>query len=70
MLGDNYTSTDDSDITEEFAEIKDDYPFIISYGFDKTNIVPDETATFAIDISWPFESGDDEKDTLWGGRML
>lgn len=68
VLGDNYSSTENDDITDEFAEIKEQYPFIIDYEFNKNYIEPDETAAFAIDISWPFESGDDEKDTLWGGR--
>ena len=50
-------------------QIKGNYPF-------KINILKDDTGfsqangrgSFTITIAWPFESGNDEVDTLWGNK--
>lgn len=59
------------DMTSEELEnkMKSEYPF-------KVNIVKDDTellqgvgpGRFSVTIEWPFESGDDELDTLWGSK--
>ena len=58
-------------LTSEQLEnkIKTDYPF-------KVNITKDDTelsqgigpGLFSVTVEWPFESGDDELDTLWGNK--
>lgn len=68
VLGDNYVTTDNNDITEYFDTLKSSYPFSISYGFEQSELTPQDTTSFSVDVSWPFESGDDAKDTLWGGK--
>ena len=56
--------------SEEIEEkMKSEYPF-------KVNIIKEDTellqgtgpGRFAVTIEWPFESGDDELDTLWGNK--
>lgn len=59
------------DMTSEELEnkMKSEYPF-------KVNIVKDDAellqgigpGRFSVTIEWPFESGDDELDTLWGSK--
>ena len=59
------------DMTSEELEnkMKSEYPF-------KVNIVKDDIellqgvgpGRFSVTIEWPFESGDDELDTLWGSK--
>lgn len=58
-------------ITMEELEnkMKTDYPF-------KINIIKDDTllkegtgdGVFSVTVEWPFESGDDKLDTLWGNK--
>ena len=51
------------------SKMKSEYPF-------KVNIVKDDAellqgigpGRFSVTIEWPFESGDDELDTLWGSK--
>lgn len=50
-------------------KMSEDYPF-------KVNITKDDTelfqgigpGLFSVTVEWPFESGDDELDTLWGNK--
>ena len=62
-IGENMTSE------ELESKMKSEYPF-------KVNIVKDDAellqgigpGRFSVTIEWPFESGDDELDTLWGSK--
>lgn len=52
---------------EIISKLKRDYPFKINFDITNTEIKAhggEETIT--ININWPYESGDDEKDTYWG----
>lgn len=56
------------DLIEDAAS---NYPFKIKFYIDDEEIsqkdMPaDHTSVIKIEISWPFESGDDERDTYWG----
>jgi len=62
-IGENMTSE------ELESKMKSEYPF-------KVNIVKDDAellqgigpGRFSVTIEWPFESGNDELDTLWGSK--
>lgn len=46
-----------------------DYPFKIAFSVSSQTMQAETgNATYNIQISWPYESGDDELDTLWGTR--
>ena len=49
------------------TKLLNDYPFIISFNLSNEELAADiGIATYEIRVNWPFESGDDEADTLWG----
>lgn len=47
---------------------KNDYPFKIEFSTTNESILPGGKETFNVKVSWPFESQDDNLDTLWGKR--
>lgn len=58
-------------ITEQELEnkIKTEYPFKINILSDDTQLVAGTgEGSFQIAVEWPFESGNDEADTLWGNK--
>ena len=66
--GQTVQSTDltSDQLIEKFGN---DYPFSIDFSIDSTQMSPENgVSTYSISISWPYESGDDETDTLWGTR--
>ena len=53
--------------TEELVDLlANNYPFKIDVGLTNTTISPGHTEFFNVDITWPYESGDDALDTYWG----
>lgn len=65
IFNDEYT--DDDYTSDELLDIlNDDYPFEIDISLTNTTVAPGHTERFNIDITWPYESGDDETDTYWG----
>ena len=48
--------------------LREDYPFKIMIGVSSAEVTPGSNAYFYVSVSWPFESGDDDADTLWGNR--
>lgn len=60
---DNYSSLELENI------LKNNYPFKIVFSNDEEINVGD-TASFKVSLSWPFESGDDEKDTYYGKKSF
>ena len=53
--------------TEELVDmLANNYPFKIDVGLTNNTISPGRTEYFNVDITWPYESGDDELDTYWG----
>ncbi len=50
-------------------QLENDYPFTISFDLSSSTIQAENgVATYTVSISWPYESGDDDADTLWGTR--
>lgn len=56
--------------SEELEEkIKTDYPFEINIVKNETELMAGTgEGSFEVTVKWPFESGDDEADTLWGNK--
>lgn len=46
--------------------LENSYPFEIDVGLTANTVLPGRTERFTIDITWPYESGDDATDTYWG----
>ena len=44
------------------------YPSITTFTVDDDEISTDESGNFSVQVTWPYESGDDEKDTYWGSK--
>ena len=72
ILEDTYVA-DGTDVTSEdlIDSLSNDYPFSVKFYMDGEEITQKDveinaTATIVIEISWPFESGDDATDTYWG----
>lgn len=50
-------------------KIKTEYPFKINIYKDDTELSAGTgSGIFSVTLDWPFESGDDELDTLWGNK--
>lgn len=60
---DNYSSLELENI------LSNNYPFKIVFSNDEEINIGD-TASFKVSLSWPFESGDDEKDTYYGKKSF
>jgi hypothetical protein len=65
-------SVKDSGITHEYLEEllkSSDYPFSINISISNNGELEPKVGkcTVIISLVWPFEQGDDELDTLWGG---
>lgn len=41
---------------------------MIRIEIEKPIIKPNETGSFTLNVSWPYESGNDEVDTYWGNE--
>ena len=62
-IGENITSD------ELEAKIKEKYPFKVDIVKDDEELVQSiGPGRFSVTIEWPFESGNDELDTLWGSK--
>ena len=69
VMEEEYKIGEDMTSEELESKMKSEYPF-------KVNIVKDDAellqgigpGRFSVTIEWPFESGDDELDTLWGSK--
>ena len=63
----NSTYTDDDYTQGELIDILTaNYPFEIDISLTNNIVAPGHTERFNIDITWPYESGDDALDTYWG----
>lgn len=58
--------------TYDSSELEDivgnDYPFKITFNVDKPSVVVGDTAHFSVNLTWPYESGNDALDTQWGKK--
>ena len=64
IVGENITK-------EELQEkVEKEYPFKINIIKDDAELVQGTGyGKFTISVEWPYESGDDEKDTMWGNKV-
>lgn len=66
VLGDNLLNLDLSS-DGILDKLRNDYPFKINFNMSNSEIkAGGGEASITINITWPYESGDDEKDTYWG----
>ena len=56
----NYTNA------QLLAILANNYPFEIDIALSSNTVLPGRTEQFTLDITWPYESGDDATDTYWG----
>lgn len=69
VMDESYTVGENITMEQLENKIKTDYPF-------KINVIKDDTllkegtgdGLFTVTVEWPFESGNDELDTLWGNK--
>lgn len=49
--------------------INSDYPFKITFNIDTEDLKAiSGSGIFTVNVSWPYESGNDELDTVWGNK--
>ena len=65
IFNDVYTSNDYTN-DELVSMLANNYPFKIDVGLTNTSVSPGHTESFVLDVTWPYESGDDALDTYWG----
>lgn len=72
ILEDTYVA-DGTTVTGDYLidSLSNDYPFSVKFYIDgeevtEKDVLINATATIVVEISWPFESGDDATDTYWG----
>ena len=65
ILGDNLVNYNYSN-EDILNYLKNNYPFTIEISSTNSIIEPNGEEKINITVSWPYESGDDEKDTYWG----
>lgn len=56
-----FTESDLENIIQQF-------PFKITINIPNNEIVAGGQTSCTVNVTWPFESGDDETDTYWGNR--
>lgn len=69
VMDEEYKIGDDITMEELENKMKNDYPFKINVFKDDT-LLKEGTGDgiFSVTVEWPFESGDDALDTLWGNK--
>ena len=67
ILDKNYSN---EDYTQEKLNniIDNNYPFKIEFSINKDVLNIHEVATFNVKVNWPYESNNDELDTLYGNK--
>ena len=71
IMDETIEKNDETGVTSESIEekLKNDYPFKINIVKDDSNLITGSgNGSFKITVVWPYESGDDEKDTYWGEK--
>lgn len=63
-----YTSEQNENISSLLATIQNDFPFTLTPSFSSAVLASRSHETFNISINWPYESGNDARDTDWGQR--
>lgn len=67
---DNYYKISENLTSEQIEnKLKNEYPFKVNISKDDTELSQGiGPGTFSITVEWPYESGNDELDTLWGNK--
>lgn len=71
IMDDTYVVNEETGLTTQDIEnrIKTEYPFKINIEKNDNQLEQgSKDGYFKITIEWPFDSGDDEKDTIWGNK--
>lgn len=69
ILGETFEIDENMTSDELEEKLKTEYPFKIELSKDDTELVQGiGPGVFSVTVEWPFESGDDELDTLWGNK--
>lgn len=71
IMDDTYEVNEETGLTTQDIEnkIKTEYPFKINIEKNDNQLEQgSRDGYFKITIEWPFDSGDDEKDTIWGNK--
>lgn len=69
ILGETFEIDENMTSDELEEKLKTEYPFKINISKDDTELVQGiGPGVFCVTVEWPFESGDDELDTLWGNK--
>lgn len=63
-----YNESDNANISNLLRNIQMDFPFTLTPSFSSTDLQAHSSQTFNISINWPYESGNDSRDTEWGER--
>lgn len=72
ILDDTYVADGTTIAGDDLIDsLSNDYPFSVKFYIDgeevtEKDVLINATATIVVEISWPFESGDDATDTYWG----
>lgn len=66
VLGETFTKSDTMTSSQIQNTLATNYPFTITIGTSTTDLEPNSQATFSLGVVWPYESGDDVRDTYWG----
>ncbi len=72
ILGVNYT-VDEVSLTSPMLinRLAYDYPFKVILGLSSESLTPNSGRTnFTLNVNWPYESGNDELDTIWGKKAF
>ncbi len=62
----SYTSAQNQNPAALLSSIQSNYPFTITANFSDNIVEAGASETFNFGINWPFESGNDARDTQWG----
>lgn len=63
-----YTEAQNANVNNLLSSIQSDFPFTITPAFSSSTLAAHSNETFNISVVWPYESGNDARDTEWGGR--
>ncbi len=70
VLNETYIVGENITADELKQKIETEYPFKININKNDSDLIQGTgDGSFTISVEWPYESGDDEKDTLWGNKV-
>lgn len=71
VMDDTYIVGQNITLEELENKMETEYPFKINISKDDTELIEGTgEGKFSVTVEWPFESGNDELDTLWGNKAF